>query len=550
MSRTLSAARVLGLGVGLLGIVTGAAAQEGSEPGLREEVKVSRHLLEVVALDPDGRPLEGLRAENFDVRVDGERRPVTSVDAPQTARPAPSGQPATDPAAPQTPGPAQAAAEAPAEPGRWVTIVFHSDGISLQQRKHAVASAVKLKESLGPNDRLAVAVLKQGSIAFIQPFAPAPQVSADAFPILEGFGGQVDPVAIRLRSLVEDLRTCRQNNARRDGSSPQAGNCYMRVSGEFLEYSRLETRDVLNALRGLVAAVAPLPGRKAVVLFTDGFVMQPGQIVIDSFERYDPTLGAYFSRLQDPPNWDFQDLISEAARRRVSFFAYRTGAGMDMAGRDASQSNPKEVEFQYQVGNAFRTFEQTSGGALRTLAQATGGRALLSPTARDLKPGFFDQLSGVYTLGIPAFDGDSIRSKVKVRLKGVKGDVTFAENLLRPTPRVGVVAGRLEVGKPEDGGVPVRLALRLNTLGVEKAVDEGAADTSRVALYWAAIDRTGNVVRDDYVMQALPRRTGEPDHFVYRFNLVLPRGTYTLKTSAADLVGHGDVTFTESVTFP
>lgn len=101
LSRLLTVAIVLAF--------TGGAAAVREQPGFRERVEVSRLLIDVRVLDPQGRAIRDLQPGDFDVRVGGRRARVESVQWIASGTPLPLDLPA---------GPAR---------GRLVVFLFQKD---------------------------------------------------------------------------------------------------------------------------------------------------------------------------------------------------------------------------------------------------------------------------------------------------------------------------------------------------------------------------------------------------------------------------------------
>ncbi len=503
-----------------------------------EKVEVGLHLLDVMVLDRDGRPVRGLKKGDFKVEVDGEKREIASVDAAaapglaatEAVKAAPLGAPA-----------ATAPADAASRDGRWIVILFDADRISPEYRDLALRSArTILRTQARPQDRYALAILRSGDLSFVQSFMAASDIP-DA--ILSDPGqilGRIPSLSQRMTELMDNVTGCRE--------SGDPASCVANGTAEFVQLSRQESRAAVNALRDLIASMAPLPGRKALVLYSDGFMLTPGQVAIAAANRIsDSAAATLYSRLLDPPSWDYENLMAEASRARVSVFTLRTGTTLGMM-MNSAEGRWNATDKDRQSWNPFVTAGQITDTSMRQVAEATGGRTVTATASPDALPLVVEQLDGIYTLGVPIVAGDTIRSKVKVNVAG-KGYKVVAPNRLayRSKPPAGV-AGRIAVTLAADGRTASSAMLELDTsqLMVWKN-PEGGEDESRIALYYRIFNPSGVQVFDDYMLLRIPRRPGLPSLFHHPLRLAVGEGSYTVAASVSDLVGHGRSTFTAPV---
>jgi len=152
----------------VLALTLGAVAFAAQDPVLEEEVETSRVLVDMRVVDPGGQPLTGLVAENFDVRVDGKRVRVTSLDLIG------AGAPVHAVAAATTPGdhPAPAGLE-PAQPpaGRRIVLFFQRSLVPsrILGLMHLQEEVERFVAELAPEDEVAI-FLFDSSLKFFQDF--------------------------------------------------------------------------------------------------------------------------------------------------------------------------------------------------------------------------------------------------------------------------------------------------------------------------------------------------------------------------------------------
>lgn len=502
-----------------------------------EQVEVGLHLIEVVALDRDGRPLDGLTPANFEVTVDRGERPVVSLDPPRTPAPvapldaAPGGAPRAA---------AQGSATAPpgGEPPRWVLVFLDADRIFPTNRQEALRALHALVTvGLRPRDRVAVMLAKRGEAQFLQRFTP---VSAFDPALVRDPDILLSPTpapAQKTREMVELVSSCR------DARDPLV--CVSRSAAEYLQTTRADARMGLTALRAAVSALAPLPGRKALVIVGDGLLTTPGAVAIAAAQRFTGTaVSSIESRLVDPPSLESETLVSEAQRARVSVFGVRTGGVNDFEMFGAG-STVGDVARDRSGVNPFAVAGAESLATWRRAAEATGGRILDTMTAKNAPETVFDRLQAVYTLGIVPLKTDSPRSRVRVKLVGVRGTLDAPDRLARLRR-----AARDVVGAPERAPIdprapadaPVRVTVALDPRTLTAPPEDPRA--RRCAIYARVLDAKGALVHESYETYELrlpdgpaPARLEQP--------LDLPAGPpgATITVRVADLLGDGQATF-------
>ena len=188
--------------------------------------------------------------------------------------------------------------------------------------------------------------------------------------------------------------------------------------------------------------MAPLPGRKAFVWLSNGFLLEPGVVVMETMTRYlasDP--GLIYSRLKDVGHADYESLLWEATRARVSFYSLRAGHDISHAMRGVEEaSTPRRIAGV--AGNPYKLAAKLGEEALRDVAEATGGRAIFTPIGPRLASDLLQNLDAIYTLGVASLPQDPVRPRVKVRLrKALKGRVRVSKPLpWRAQPPKRVVA--------------------------------------------------------------------------------------------------------------
>ena len=257
--RTIGAAVLGGLALAALSVLDAADPKEQPHlSDLYETTTSSIVLIEFWARDPEGRPVTGLRPEEFELYIDGARRPIATVEPAVQAMAA---------AARTAPGAAPGTAADRAR--RFV--LFFNDGMSQPERMaRARRAALDFVEKGGaPGDVFAVTASEENRhFRLIQGF------TADRGRVTETLRRNLDD-ATRTSSLALEL-----SRPEPDGASGTIGGTvvdpararehemWVQFTGEQV---RISGRGTVEALEAVIAWLAPFRGPKAIVYCGDGF---------------------------------------------------------------------------------------------------------------------------------------------------------------------------------------------------------------------------------------------------------------------------------------
>ena len=378
-------------------------------------VRVTTELVQtdVMVFDKDGKFVNGLQPEQFELLVDGQPQPIAFFESVVTgarneraalraARDNKRSQPVAEP-------------EPASDHGR--TILFFINDLHLSPgslaRTHKTISYF-IDNMLGPNDEVAI-TSASGQIGYLQQLTNNPIVLRAALDRLKFVPGtasdsQRPPISDYAAYLMgerndRDLfeyfvkETLRANSLKDPDDRPIATAMVEQRIGTTLRNSQVTVKTALSSLVNLMNATAKLPGRKLVFFISDGFL----------------------------PNFtgsDFTFMMGRATHSAnrggvVIYTLDARGLTTDSA-LDASSSggfDPTGI-FQSRMSGE-RTFSQEP---LHALAADTGGRALLN--SNDLTGGVaraLDETSRYYLLAWrPANDAQrsSNFSKIKVSVAG------------------------------------------------------------------------------------------------------------------------------------
>jgi VWFA-related protein len=383
-----------------------------ADPPQRPEhvVKISVDLIQmdVTVTDSKGRPVPGLTAADFRVFENGEERPVTYLRYVPAA-----GGPGRGTAGRAA---GQSGAGQPGNPVESTYIVIVVDDLGLRFTNLASARKALLRfvnSQMREGDRVALVCTGKNLGAF-QPFTSDKALLLAAIQRLHwnplgrmGISAAVPAEELIVRPMVKQEIPCRDLEGRQAISEYAYYREQVAVAGTF------------NALEGIMRSLAAMPGRKAVVVFSDGIPLQPeGSRFLDYLER--------FHRVIDQAN--------NAAVRIYPVFA----GGLESGGLKA-ENNELDSRIGIFSGSdidaraaALRSLDRgpadflsgSRSSGMFALAQASGGQLYFGSNDlnRALKRVLLDQ-SGYYLIGYTPSEKAFQRSGNRLRFNQVKLDL-------------------------------------------------------------------------------------------------------------------------------
>lgn len=370
----LVALRAFACGALLLGIPAVTHPQQQQPPAAQqpddEVVKIDSALMQagVTVLDKQGRFVEGLKAEQFEVMVDGKPQSVSFFEqvaagtTEERAKLALAGD-----------ARARAAARPGAEPqARGRSVIFFLDDLHMGPEN--IKSARKLIEhfvdkEMGEDDMAAVASAS-GQLGFLQQLTnnrdvlraaaarlkPWPQAGSDGQqPQMSEYVAKAIDVEYDRDALEVYVQALLKENVPR-----RIAEVTVKMRARLiLERANAFTRNTLRSLGSMVRAVSPMPGRKLAFFLSDGFLLSRN----DS-DVYDA----------------MRDITDAAVRAGVVLYALDTRALATDAWLDASNPPPADgtgTLARVEVGQMTASQE-----ALHLIAEQTGGRAILNTNAQ------------------------------------------------------------------------------------------------------------------------------------------------------------------------
>ena len=262
--------QICGLALALL--LTLAAHAQAQEPDDVVKVKSNLVNIDVIVKDKKGKYISDLKPEDFTVSENGVAQKIEFFDAPVTRT--------------ETRKPGETVAAAPAAPAtatrNYIALVLDSQSTDFTNMKPVREGAIKyVREQVTDADAVAILSVTNG-LQMLQPFT---QDKARLIASLEKLGS-ADAKSFEQKDVAESIANIREflknNESLGPITSTGGGSAAARVmiaQHVLQQFIRLRTalslqqaRPVLAALAALAEGLRPIPGKKTLVLFSQGFV--------------------------------------------------------------------------------------------------------------------------------------------------------------------------------------------------------------------------------------------------------------------------------------
>lgn len=517
-----------------------------------ESIDVEVANVEVYVTGRDGRPVQGLSRDDFELLVDG--RKVEIVNFSEVAEG--SGVPAKEPspvhpetavASPPVSSPPEIAAPAP-EPDPLSLVVFVDNDNLRPFGRNRVLRQLRsfLDSSVGPRDRVMLVTHDQG-LNVRRPLAAGRGSLTEDLAKLEKLAARG---VLQDSQLRQTLQLVRELGCEREDEAEQVARSYAQgVSGD--------AKMTLNALASLVESLSGLEGRRAVLYVSDGFAMHPGEEV---FGVLGEMCGASTSFKAEDLSAPFRKLTQLANANGVTFFTLEA-AGVRNLGSVSAEDQSRLLSTELDLAKM-----GDSQQVLFNLASETGGRAVLN--GNDIQADLTrvaGDLRSYYSLGYaPARSGDgkvhAIDVKVKREGARVRNRTTYTDRPReeRIAARVqtallhGVVDNPLQAALELVSSEPAERGQHLVTLRVRLPlkqvvmVSQGGVWTGQLTLWVGARDAAGRMapVQKVRVPIRIPAPSGGGKEqldrlFAYDIRMrMAERGEQTVALGIQDDLGH------------
>jgi VWFA-related protein len=244
-----------------------------------EVVKVKSNLvnIDVIVKDKKGKYISDLKAEDFVITENGQPQKIEFFDAPLAHGETHKASEVTT-AAPATPTPPATA------PRNYVSLVLDFQSTDIANLKRVREGAIKyVREQVTDSDAVAVLAVTH-SLQLVQSFT---QDKTRLIAALENLGAAPDSKNFEQRDIAENIANLRENltgaptatgniTTNAGGSAAARVMIMQRVLAQFIQLrtalSLQQARPVLAALAAIAEGLRPIPGKKTLVLFSQGFV--------------------------------------------------------------------------------------------------------------------------------------------------------------------------------------------------------------------------------------------------------------------------------------
>ena len=405
MSVLRNSSRFLSLLLALL-VASNAPAQTTQKPQ-DDVVRVYTELVQtdVMVFDKSGKFVNGLKAENFELRVDGKPRSIQAFEQISAGSSEESQL-----AAARGATTINLKRPVPLDRGRIVFFYvddLHMDLGGVQAAKKTITSFIE--KDMGQNDQAAI-TSASGQIGFLQQLTNDRMVLHTALDRLKLKSyytrDSIRPAMNEYQAMLIDRRdrdvldvyieeTMRQNPGM---TSDQAESMVQQRASSLLQYTASITKNSLLGLRSLIKTARTLPGRKIVFLMSGGFQIHN--------QRGDLTE-------------ELRDITYDAAKSGVVIYSMDT-RGLVASLNDASSEGVFDPSGRLDRATHGELFESQNG--MNALAVDTGGKAIFD--TNNLRQGLVPALKETSNYYLIAWKPDTDTQKqsrfrnVEVKLVG------------------------------------------------------------------------------------------------------------------------------------
>lgn len=385
----------------------GLTAQEAPPQTVFEEIEVRVIDIDVVVTDREGRPLTGLKREDFELFESGrpvEIRYFTGVSEGLRGAP-PGAETAVATAAPPP--------EEPAIPVTWVVFIDQTNMMPGLRNRALKQLRKFLDGSLAPGDRGFIAGNDGMALRIHQNLTDDRKALTDALKKMEKSRVHQGPTMMRTSQILHDIRFVNRDDQE---------EIYMRIIGGEIAIVMAEqaqrTKNAIRSMGALVDGMASIEGRLALVYVGGGFDTLPASELVDAWRsRFPDAVNDNAAPDPEDHRQSIQDeldrLYANLSSTRVAVYSVYASAPVAVSVQDPG---PEVGTTDRSIpGDRSRTIEAI---VTREMAQRTGGLYFTINERLHTQLGAVrEDLSHYYSLGYVPTGPPGHRRKIRVKVK-------------------------------------------------------------------------------------------------------------------------------------
>ena len=400
-------------------------------------VKISTNLIQVdvTVTDANGKIITDLKPEEIEIYENGKKQPITNLSFVSSGRPTADERTTSIKSGDKIPlpPPPQTAAVTQASVRRTIAIVIDDLSMSWESVYYARRAAKKFVDEQMQDGDLVAILRTGGGIGSLQRFTTDKRILYSAIQQI-----RYNPLGTGGISAMKRIEPTGTEVLEQAGKLPAGIGAEVDafMAAAEAKSKALRSADAIGTMQYIVSGMKDMPGRKSVMLFSDGFQL----FDLDKFGMY----SADITRLR------VQKLIEEANRAAVVFYPIDP-RGLQVGFLQASDNVKGKSEKSSMEGVTGRLKDmRTSQDGINYLAEETGGFAYFNQN--DLSKGIARILEdqSYYLVGyVPdseTFDAKGskynklevrvLRKSAKVRYRSGFFGVTDAKKIAAPPPDV------------------------------------------------------------------------------------------------------------------
>ncbi|HEX8890082.1 MAG TPA: VWA domain-containing protein [Pyrinomonadaceae bacterium] len=525
-------------------------------------VRIKTELVQtdVSVVDRQGRFVEGLRPEQFELSVDGKARVISFFERVGMETGAEGNQAATGMRSNERAPTARDTQSAPAIEKRGRVVLFFIDDLHLSPENliRARKSLLQFIDNRMEQDDQAAIVSTSGQVGFLQQLTDNKAVLREAASRLsnrrnaETYAGKVQISEYDATQVAEHFNRelfrylVEATAAEYQTDEVTAANMVINRVHQIGMQSRTATIGTLNALTGLMRSSAPLPGRKVVFFITDGFVADPrASNVLEMLRQVTKTaaqVGAVIYSVD--ARGTFGNPSTDASRNDYPDF---TGSvSRDLLGETIATQEPLQILAADTGGRAFLNSNSFDDSFTRALDDSSSYYLLA------WRPEAEEQYGGKTRVEVGIKGRPDL--KVRVRRGFIEAPIVSSSSKRRETTRrtpedelrsalgslypVRALPVSLSVGyasKQAGGAALLNVSMQIDTLALNLDPSDKARN-AEVDVLGVALDDRGAIASFKQKLTIAPESIGQGRRKVVVWNqqLAVAPGLYQVRVAARE----------------